>query len=233
MILVKVSEFLLRFAITSGHLQTLTDATTLNMKEHQTFSILLGQAKSGDREAFDALSQPYRERLLAFARSRIGHSLRGRLDPEDIVQETLLKSFGSIGKFRGDNSNSLWSWFSGIAEHLIWNASRKRTLREASLPLEAPDDRISPSRGLRRKERLARLEQSLESLSPDQRHVVVFSKIDGLNSKEIAERMGRSEDAVRQLLSRGLRALRGKFGDTESLHLPHRSLDEGAGDESK
>jgi DNA-directed RNA polymerase specialized sigma24 family protein len=45
--------------------------------------------------------------------------------------------------------------------------------------------------------------------------------------KEIAERMGRSVDAVKHLLARALDALRERFGDTESYHLVDRRLDTG------
>ena len=52
-----------------------------------------------------------------------------------------------------------------------------------------------------------------------------MSRIDGLRIKEIAERTGRSVDAVKQLLLRGLRSLKRNFGDTESLHLPDRAFE--------
>ncbi len=47
--------------------------------------------------------------------------------------------------------------------------------------------------------------------------------------REIAERMNRSEEAVRQLLARALKKLKAGFGDTESLHLPDSSLTKGEG----
>lgn len=188
------------------------------------------RAKAGDRQAFDELIGPLRDRLVAFVRSRLGQALRGKLEPEDVVQEASLQAFESIVAFRGADSDSLWSWLTSISEHLIWNASRKRSLKESSLSLESPAEEVSPSRALRRKERLARLDQSLSRLKPEQREVIVLAKIEGLQAKEIARRLGRSEAAVRQTISRALKELRADFGDTESLHLPDRGLHERGND---
>ena len=186
----------------------------------ETVETLLRRAKSGDRAAFEALSEQLRERLLGLARSRMSPRLQHKIEPEDIVQETFLRAFESIGAFRGTEASAFFSWLGSIAEHLIWNAARKRSLKEALAVIETPGEGVSPSRGLRRKERLARLQSCLGTLQADQREVVLLAKIEGLNSKEIAERLGRPEGTVRQLLARGLHALRERFGETDSLHLP-------------
>ncbi len=80
-------------------------------------------------------------------------------------------------------------------------------------------DGTSPSKGIRRRERLARLEVSMKTLSPDYRTVLRLSRIDGLSIKEIAKQMGRSESAVKNLLLRATKQLRQSFGDTASLNL--------------
>ena len=78
-----------------------------------------------------------------------------------------------------------------------------------------------------------RIEHGLENLTPDYRRVILLARVDGLTTREIAERMERTPNAVKHLLGRALRRLRSEFGDTESLHLPrnrrlqHRSDDGG------
>jgi DNA-directed RNA polymerase specialized sigma24 family protein len=57
--------------------------------------------------------------------------------------------------------------------------------------------------------------------------VIVLARVEELKIREIAERMERSESAVKNLLLRALRELRQNFGDTESLRLPDRSLSPG------
>ena len=78
---------------------------------------------------------------------------------------------------------------------------------------------MSPSRSLRRRERLDRLQAALDALSPDHRQVIVLARLKGLRMTEIAERMERSPNAVALLLARALAKLRESFGDTESLPL--------------
>lgn len=194
---------------------------------------LLKRTRSGDRGAFDELCREHGDGLAALIRARLGAALRAKIEPEDILQETLLRAFESIDVFRGEDAKTFFNWLASIAEHLIWNASQKRSLGEAPLVFDASDGGVSPSKGLRRKERLARLEASLSGLKPEQREAILLSKVDGLRVKEIAARMGRSEAAVKQLLSRGLRALRRSFGDTESLRLPDRALGRGGDDGRK
>ena len=64
----------------------------------------------------------------------------------------------------------------------------------------------------------------LKTLSADHREVLLLSRIEGLSIQEVAERMDRSPDAVKKLLSRALNALRAAFGETESLRLPDKRL---------
>jgi RNA polymerase sigma-70 factor (ECF subfamily) len=90
--------------------------------------------------------------------------------------------------------------------------------------LPSPPSQISAGRALRREERFERLEKALRGLSPDHREVIVLARIEGLQMKEIAERLGRSNSAVKNLLLRALKELKSSFGDTESFHLPDRSL---------
>ena len=188
---------------------------------------LLDRAKAGDRAAFDDLCRAHRAHLESLVGARMGPALRGKVEPADIVQETLLRAFQSMDVFRGTDEKTLVGWFLSIAEHLMWNASQKRSFREVPLSLEVASDAVSGSKRLRREERLQRLEESLSRLRPEQREAILLVKIQGLAVKEVARRMKRSEEAVRQLISRGIRELRGKFGDTESLHLPEEGLERG------
>ena len=92
------------------------------MTVDEPLKLLIERARSGNREAFESLSRDVRGRLVAFVQSRLGPSLRGRLDPEDVVQETLLRAFETVKAFRGADIDDLWKWLASIAEHLIWNA---------------------------------------------------------------------------------------------------------------
>ena len=91
--------------------------------------------------------------------------------------------------------------------------------------------RASPHHGRRpsrreRDERFERLKKAIENLSPEYRAVVRLSRIEGLKNAEIAEKLGRSPASVRNLLFRAMKQLRQTFGETESLSLPDRRLEE-------
>ena len=198
--------------------------------KHQ--KVLATRAVAGDRAAFDELFELHRNRLLARIRSRLSDQLQRRIDPEDVLQDAICKAFETVDRFRWQGENSFYAWVAAIAEHLILNATKKKQLTTLRLDRDVARSTVGPEKALSREERYDRLRSSLGALSPDQRTVVILARIEGLPAREIARRMERSEVAVRKLLSRALRELKKSFGDTESLHLPHRGLtDEGNGDE--
>jgi RNA polymerase sigma factor (sigma-70 family) len=77
---------------------------------------------------------------------------------------------------------------------------------------------------MRRNERFEQLERCMRTLSTDHQEVVRLARIDGLPIREVARRMNRSPEAAKKLLWRALKELRKTFRDTESLHLPPRTL---------
>jgi RNA polymerase sigma-70 factor (ECF subfamily) len=185
---------------------------------------LVHEAQKGDESAFEELGHRYRDRLLSIVQSRIGIKLRGKIEAEDIVQETLLRAWRTIRSFEWRGPGSFAGWLTRIAEHLIWNASQKYPRAELSLRQDLKDTATSPEQSMRRNERFDRLEEAMTGLSPEQREAVRLSRIERLKVAEIAERMGKSPASVKMMLSRSRRKLKETFGDTESLHLPDREL---------
>ena len=192
--------------------------------KQDSIEALITSAKTGDRAAFDELLEAHSIPLPAWIRTRVGDRIRRRVEVEDVVQETQLRAFQSIERFTWRGKDSFHRWLCTIAQHLIWNASQKRSTDDVELAIDIPDSGVSPSRRLQRDERFDRLEQSIQRLSPDERQVIRLSRIEKLKLREIAVRMNRSELGVKSLLSRALRKLKESFGDTESLHLPDRGL---------
>ena len=186
---------------------------------------LLRQAQKGDRAAFEQLVETQRPRLEALVRLKLGTELRARVEVDDIIQETLVRAYGSIDTLRSPNEGLFFRWLTGIANHVIFNEARHHE-RRPTVPYEseATAKDPSPSKGMRRNERFDRLEEALDSLSPDHREVVLLARLEGLSLAEVAERMNRTQGAVAQLLWRALKSLRKRFGDTDSFHLPERRL---------
>ena len=178
------------------------------------------RARGGDRAAFDELMAGHFEALRVSIRRRMGTTLRERIEPEDLVQETLIRAFGSLESFEWQGEGSFRRWLESIATHVAVDAARyhgRRRVLQIDRDLEGSAP--SPSKVIRRRERFERLNKAMESLSPDYHAVLNFSRIEGLSVKEIATRLGRSESAVKNLLLRATRKLREAFGDTESLNL--------------
>lgn len=197
--------------------------------------MILEKARTGDRSAFESLVAECRATIEGHVRTRIGTYLRDKVSPEDVLQEAYARAWKSIAGLRGQDERAVRGWFKTIAEHVILDfVSRHRRTDVIFLP--EPRDPVhpqaSPSKVLRREERFVRLREALDSLSPEHREVVVLVRIEGLKIKEAAERMNRTPNAVVKLLSRALQKLKDAFGDTESLHLPPRRLDDqGGGDD--
>ncbi len=195
------------------------------MEARKPVQDLVRKAQGGDRDAFERLVEEHKARLLALVRHRLGINLRGRVEAEDIAQETVLKAFQSIGRFRYQGEDSFFRWLGGIAENSLLDlADRRRHKPHLRLDRDVPAEIVSPSKALRRDERFDRLEKALEGLSPEHREVILLARVESLPVQQIAKRMNRSRNAVGQLLWRALAKLRESFGETESLHLPPRRL---------
>ncbi len=196
----------------------------------QKFNVdeLIDRARKGDRNAFDELTKRFstrlRESVEKWSRFRLGN----RVDADDVLQETFLRAYRSLERFEApdrNNEESFLRWICGIAKRALGDLTRKTAYREnpaASIERVAGDP--SQSRVQRREERLERLQRALDQLPPDYRRVLILSRLEGLSAQEIADRMGRTPNAVYHLIVRALQLLREQFGDTESLHLPDRPL---------
>ena len=200
------------------------------MKRRSAEELVRG-AKEGEKEAFAELTEIYRTRLEALAASRLTPALRSKISVEDVVQETITRAFESIGGFEWRGEDSFLRWLGAISRNVVAQAARDRGgPLDVDLLRSVPGSGPSPSRLAQREERLERLEGALGQLTPDQREALRLSRIQGMRIREIAERMGKTPDAVQQLIVRGLRSLKRNFGDTQSIHLPDRPLDFGTQD---
>jgi len=182
------------------------------------------KAQEGDREAFEKLFISYRARIKALVESRLGSRLREAVEVDDILQETFLRAFESISRFRWEKDDSFFHWLSGIAINIIRKAASTRRPTPFVEEEQIAKSGTSPSKALRREERFDRLDEALEALSPEYRQVILLARVKGLPIEEVAKQMKRSRNAVSLLLLRATRKLRAVFGETESLHLPHRIL---------
>ncbi|MBY0522904.1 MAG: sigma-70 family RNA polymerase sigma factor [Gemmataceae bacterium] len=181
----------------------------------------------GDVDLTGPRVERYREYLRLLARLQLDPRLRGKLDPSDVVQETLIKAQQNLDQFRGTTDGELAAWLRRIlANHLI-DAGRKyqremvlnrsviETLDESSARLEAwlAADASSPSEQLGRQEQLLSLAQALAQLPEDQRSAIEWHHLKDCSVAEVAALMEKTEAAVAGLLRRGLKKLRELLAD--------------------
>jgi RNA polymerase sigma-70 factor (ECF subfamily) len=173
----------------------------------------------------------FRKYLRLLARVQLNPRLRGKVDPSDIVQQTLLEAHLARERCPKEQAQQA-AWLRKILAHNLANAVRdaeraKRDVRrEKSLEaaVEASSARLeawlaaeqsSPSQRAERNEQLLRLAEALDQLPADQQEAVVLHHLQGQSLSEVACHFGRSPAAVAGLLHRGLCKLQDLLRDLE------------------
>ena len=176
--------------------------------------------------------EDFRDYLANLARWRLDPRLRSKLDPDDVVQQTLLEAYTGLDQFRGQSEGEWTAWLRRILLRNLANAvrdlgrlkrdaGRERSLdtviEESSLRLAAllAADQSSPSEQAQRQERAVQLEEALATLPEAQREVVVLRHLHDWPLADISRHVGRSQSAVAGLLHRGLTQLRNLLPEPE------------------
>jgi RNA polymerase sigma-70 factor, ECF subfamily len=163
--------------------------------------------------------------LHLLARLHLGPKPEGRIDPEDVVQQTLLEAQQKLHQFHGQTKAELAGWLrraltNNLADAVrAVNCAKRDVRRERSLDeaLDQSASRIeawlaaeqsSPSERAERNEQVVRLSCALAALPQPQREAVVLRHFEGWSLAAIAERLNRTQPAVVGLLQRGLKNLR-------------------------
>jgi RNA polymerase sigma-70 factor (ECF subfamily) len=174
----------------------------------------------------------FRDYLRLLARVQLGPRLQAKLDPSDLVQQTLLEAFQNRDQCRGTSDGERAAWLRRILARNLADAlrafgqekrdlNRERSLEDAlqssSVRLEAwlASDQASPSEEAQRQERALRLAHALAGLPEAQREALVLQYWHGWTLAQIGEHLDRTRTAVAGLLKRGLKKLRQDLQDEE------------------
>jgi len=166
--------------------------------------------------------EAYRDYLHLLARLQLAPRLRGKVDPSDVVQQTLIKAHQNRDRFRGETSAEQAGWLRRILTNTIIDTARKyhqEVTVESPLRQDADEsaarldawlaaDQSSPSAATHREERLVGLASALAQLPEEQRTAVELHHLQEASVAEVAEVLGKTEASVAGLLRRGLKRLR-------------------------
>lgn len=172
---------------------------------------LIQAAQSGDHEAFAELCRRHAQA----ARRRILAIVRHREDAEDAMQETLLRAYANLGRFRQSCKFSTWITAIGINAALTVIRKRK-SRRESDIEPYSPDESAwdiadhapDPESRVAKAQIILLLRRELHGLPPKMQEVVTSYYGDDHSLQEAADTLGISLAAVKSRLLRGRRSLR-------------------------
>ena len=163
----------------------------------------VARAKDGDADALRFLYLCYADNVYGYVCSIV----RDEFEAEDVTQQIFAKLMTALGRYE-PRVVPFSAWILRVAHNAAIDHVRTRRpvpLEQVHPPNAAGDD------GAGSRELFADLRLALDALPAEQRDVIVLRFLVGLTPREIAERMGRSEDAVHGLQHRGRRRLRSEM----------------------
>lgn len=184
-------------------------------------------AADGNAQALERLLWRYHERLLSFARRKVGVDWNGKIDAEDVLQEAYVEAFRSIAGFESRGDDAFYQWMVRIVEHRFLDHVRRwrRKKRDAAREVQprASQDRATalagllatlntPSVALRREDAVAAMMSCIARLPDDYRVAIHRLYLLQEPLAAVATDWGRSEDALRRLASRAVEKLQQCMG---------------------
>jgi RNA polymerase sigma-70 factor (ECF subfamily) len=185
-----------------------------------------------DPQALADFLSAHRPQLMAFIERQLGAGLRRKIEPDDVFQETSAEAVRALPTAElGDRDP--FSWLCQIAERRIIDlhrrffgakkrdagrevplgSSRGTSTQPAGLINMLVASMTTPSQAFSRNAREARLLEALGKLPEEQQSALRMRYIENLPSKQIAERLGKSDAAVRVMLTRSLKKLHELLGE--------------------
>ncbi|HSD29720.1 MAG TPA: RNA polymerase sigma factor [Vicinamibacteria bacterium] len=165
--------------------------------------------RDGSERHFNALYDRYFRRVYAFVHARV----RDHADAEELVQESFTAVFRGIAGYSGRSTPLAWIY--GIAKNTINNYRRRLRAQTDRVDAAGPEAlhsasaewRSTPLDDVEMRQSLRRMDERLHSVTGWQVEVFWLRHVDDLSIDEIAQRLDRSNDAIRSSLYRVKRLL--------------------------
>lgn len=203
------------------------EATQYSMKAQQVHQLIV-LAQQHDQAVVSQLLAAYRNYLRVLAQMWLPTDLPAKLDPSDLVQETMLKAHQRFAQFHGGSEAELTAWLRRILSRCVVDVVRQYRSAARDVGREHHLEKIhdesagalnrfvagtgtSPSQQAARRELGVVLADTLAAMSDDLRQVLTLRSLQELTWDEVASRMNRSVSAVRELWVKALSELRKKL----------------------
>jgi RNA polymerase sigma-70 factor (ECF subfamily) len=168
---------------------------------------LIDRARAGDEAAREALFARYLEPLRRWATGRLPRWARDARDTQDLVQETLLRTFRLIDQFEYRREGALQAYLRQAMTNSIRYELRRFHRRGPAAAVDSgiSDDAPSPLERAIGAETAARYEAALAKLRPEDREAIIARVEMGYSYERLAEAMGKpSPEAARKAARRAL-----------------------------
>jgi RNA polymerase sigma-70 factor, ECF subfamily len=168
---------------------------------------LLVEAAQREPARFADVYERYFDRVYAFVARRI----RNRDEVQDLTADVFRQALANLGRFEWRGA-PFAAWLFRIASNAIADRARRCAKRQQGPALDdIAELSIANGAGPGNVEELARAYQLVRTLPDDQRRVILLRFVEEKSIREIAEELGRTEGAVKQLQFRALKALRARM----------------------
>ena len=167
---------------------------------------LVKRVKAGDYQAFDLLVLKYQSRLISTAFKFV----KDQQIAEDLVQDSFIKSFKSIGSFREDSTFYTWIYRITVntSKNYLVSKKRKDELLQTDISNEEnyfiePIDKDTPEDLFHANQLHKVIIESLNGLGEDTKTALTLREFDGLSYEQIAEVVNCPVGTVRSRIFRG------------------------------
>lgn len=188
---------------------------------------LVERIRQKDADALVTYTTIKEPQLLSFIARSLSDALKKKIEPQDIFQEVCISAVNSLEEMDLSERDP-FGWLCQLVERRIIDAHRKYVAAQKrssnkEVGIETPCDDIShkgmleilvvsmtsPSGAFSRQQKEFHMLEALESMSEESRLALKYRYVENLPSKEIAKRLGKTDVAVRVLLTRSLSKLQG------------------------
>lgn len=193
--------------------------------------------RDGDSQALAELFSRERERLWRVIQFRLADPLRGRLDPEDVLQEAFLAARQRLEHYAASPASSPFIWLRMIVNQTLVDlhrqhlgAQKRDAGREvaleaqpfgqatsASVAIQLVGAFTSPSRAAARADVLGLVQTAIEQMDPIDREVLALRHFEELTNSEVAEALGIEQKAASIRYIRALRRLKEILAEVPEL----------------